>query len=254
METKPNVPKDAAVILLSRKNRNTTLLQNESVKRQLGQAGFREALNRRWVEVDDETGMLSITSNASRLNEMRRLAESTEPEKSTYRETPAIMSGREYVPLQAEASITEHRHNVERMQESAPKPTAHAVSKEPSWRQFVLPQESWKRMNEGDTSVTPAMRSGGSPSSAPAAPATSVTSTQTAPPKSPDASKPDMADIGDTVTIAEGGKPYQAVVQSKKPDGSLVLSFGASKPGTTRDYKSAEVKVIKKADTQPTNP
>lgn len=61
------------------------------------------------------------------------------------------------------------------------------------------------------------------------------------------------AEVGDEVVVADSGKSYQATVQAKKPDGKLVLSFGAAKPSASKDYAKGEYKVTKKtAKAQPT--
>lgn len=52
----------------------------------------------------------------------------------------------------------------------------------------------------------------------------------------------DETQIGDEVTVAEDGKPFTAVVKSKNPDGTYVLSFGSEKPRTERPYKQDEIR------------
>jgi hypothetical protein len=58
----------------------------------------------------------------------------------------------------------------------------------------------------------------------------------------------DETQIGDEVTVAEDGKPFTAVVKSKNPDGTYVLSFGSDKPRAERPYKQEEIR--KNGDTQ----
>ncbi len=54
------------------------------------------------------------------------------------------------------------------------------------------------------------------------------------------------AEIGDQVTVAEGGQSYSARVQAKNPDGTMKLSFGGTKPN--RDvFKTAEIRVTSRA-------
>lgn len=62
------------------------------------------------------------------------------------------------------------------------------------------------------------------------------------------------AEVGDEVVVAADGKSYQATVQSRKPDGKLVLSFGAAKPSTTKEYGKGEFKVTKKSGAKPGQP
>jgi hypothetical protein len=58
------------------------------------------------------------------------------------------------------------------------------------------------------------------------------------------------AEIGDQVTVAEGGQTYQARVQAKNQDGTVKLSFGATKPN--RDvFKPEEVRVVGRAPREP---
>ena len=59
----------------------------------------------------------------------------------------------------------------------------------------------------------------------------------------------DETQIGDEVTVAEDGKPFNAVVKSKNPDGTYVLSFGTDKPRTERPYKQDEIR--KNGDSNP---
>lgn len=50
------------------------------------------------------------------------------------------------------------------------------------------------------------------------------------------------AEIGDEVVIADEGKPYTGVVQSKNEDGTYVLSFGQDKPRSVRPYAREELR------------
>jgi hypothetical protein len=50
------------------------------------------------------------------------------------------------------------------------------------------------------------------------------------------------AEIGDEVVVAEEGKPFTAVVQSKNEDGTYVLSFGQEKPRAVRPYAKEELR------------
>jgi len=69
------------------------------------------------------------------------------------------------------------------------------------------------------------------------------------PPTAPGAPKEGQATIGDNVMVAEDGKTYQGKVQSLKPNGSYVVSFGNEKPIRPRDYKQEEVRLVQKAAT-----
>jgi len=53
--------------------------------------------------------------------------------------------------------------------------------------------------------------------------------------------------IGDSVMVAEDGKTYQGRVQSMKQDGKFVISFGAEKPRSPRDYAKDEVRLMQAA-------
>lgn len=72
----------------------------------------------------------------------------------------------------------------------------------------------------------------------------------TPPPPAP-AEKSGGMGVGDNVMVAEDGKTYQGRVQSMKPDGKFVLSFGAAKPQRPRDYDKTELRMIGAADTKP---
>jgi hypothetical protein len=54
-------------------------------------------------------------------------------------------------------------------------------------------------------------------------------------------------EIGDDVTIAEGGKSYTAKVAKVNPDGSFGLSFDPAQrpPATKESYQPAEFQVVK---------
>lgn len=77
-------------------------------------------------------------------------------------------------------------------------------------------------------------------------PPAQATSTPPAPPV-PGAPKDGQPSIGDNVMVAEDGKTYQGKVQSLKPNGSYVVSFGNEKPVRPRDYKQDEVRLMQKA-------
>ena len=64
-----------AKAILHHRNQNTQTVQIGLMREALGATGFATAITNRWLVPDAETGMLHITSEQSRINDLRRLAE-----------------------------------------------------------------------------------------------------------------------------------------------------------------------------------
>jgi hypothetical protein len=77
--------------------------------------------------------------------------------------------------------------------------------------------------------------SGGAAMPRPPAPAT---------PTTPITQQTKRPQIGDDVMVAEQGKSFTGKVQTMKPDGRYVLSFGNTKPPMDRDYGPDELRMV----------
>lgn len=164
-----------------------SLVAPRVLQEKLGQAGYSEAIRRRWINADPELGgALQVSPRADHREAMREAAK-----------------------------------------ENAPAPVAAPAATGLPARTFFGEMGSIVNLDVKPPAPTPSA-SPASPAARPGAPGT------------PGADK--GADVGDQVSVAEGGTTYTARVSAKNTDGTLKLSFAGQKPA--RDtYKSNEVRV-----------
>jgi hypothetical protein len=67
-------------------------------------------------------------------------------------------------------------------------------------------------------------------------------------PTAPKMSQTKSPQIGDDVMVAEQGKSFTGKVQSVRPDGRYILSFGNTKPAKARDYTANELRPVANAN------
>ncbi len=180
---------------------------------------LQEALAKRWIVPDTETGFLHVTSDFSTLETLRKLSEEQIKEEQSGAAPKVAVQESSAYPWEHGAyheSLVNHVHRRE-IQEIAPPGTG--------------------KPSPGFQAQPPAQ-----PASPMAPVSTSV----------PTASNPSAgADIGDNVIVTEDGKTFTGVVQSKEPGGNYKLSFGNDKPRTQRAYAGAEMKLVNKAVANP---
>ena len=67
---------EVASILLSRCNKKGVLIVDAKMREAIGVEGFKHAIRRKWLVVDSAVGTISINDNATKLAEMRQVAQS----------------------------------------------------------------------------------------------------------------------------------------------------------------------------------
>jgi hypothetical protein len=222
--------KEIAQYLLDRHNLSPIIMET-ALKKSLGQAGFKTAYQKRWIEIDPIQGFITISSHVSKLDEMRK--EAAAPDK----EAPAQIrisehSARDLIGIGVSQASN---HDVSRLNESQDKAKEVYDGPPKFWKSFVFPQSR--------EPIRPVVEE---------LPVVSAPRASTTPPTRPSTtgnSEEESPEIGDTVVLASGGKSYEAVVQASS-DGKFKLSFGGERPSETRDFTREELKVLKKAALQ----
>jgi hypothetical protein len=101
--------KEIAQIVLERRARmNPTVMQGE-MQTVLGEEGLSEALNRRWLIADYESGYLQVSNSEGAINEMREIAAlpdpATEPDRLGESRTVSVMHAARNAPTLMEANV-----------------------------------------------------------------------------------------------------------------------------------------------------
>ncbi len=184
------------------------------VQARLGSDGMQEALRRRWLLPDTESGNLCVNNNLGVIREMSDIAEAA-CEKCGKAQCECDGKKQESLETKQEAinprgfSLNHSNRHVHEM----------------------------AALGSGQTGPISAPRQ---------------TERTPAPVVQPnvDANRNAEHLVGEDVMIAEEGKSYQAKIKSKGADGTYELSFGAQKPAVNRRYRKEEMQKIQPGDTQ----
>lgn len=176
----------------------------------LGQEGYSEALRSRWVTVDTETGFLRVSQHP----QCREAMENAAKEITAAPVTESLaLPGHEFFGLAQESRELDILDEgvvwgVEKNGKFTPSKSNNKVAAEAEAK-AAGGKAAWRDVEK------------------------------------PVAEDQNQADIGDQVTVAEGGVAYSARVQAKNPDGSVKLTFTGQKPA--RDvFKPNEIKLTAK--------
>ena len=200
---------EIAQTILDRRNRMNPVIMSGEMIAALGAEGMQEALQRRWLLPDTDTGYLQVSNDLASVEELRTAAE-----------TPA--------PKQVESVVVDQTHNIA---------LSHAHR---NINELLAPgtgHDNSAPFRPQQPATSPAARPPVTPVAAPGQPA--------APMGSPTATA--GAGIGDEVLVAENGKTYVGTIGAVGNDGKFKLTFGMDKPPVTRDYGQNEFKVTKRA-------
>jgi hypothetical protein len=205
--------KDIAQILLSRQNASYSFILDGATRTKLTHEGFQYAMQRGWIELDEATSCMRISMRAAKLEEIKlaATAEVGEPLSSPASSLTSVGHDLAF----GHATEIEKSTSSEVVSEHAKlTPPVVITPGNESWRQFI-PFEG------AATASHDLLIEYGPPTAQPPQPPQ---------PATPTAAGKDDFEVGDPVIMAEDGKTYQATVQSKQADGSVVLSFGTDKP------------------------
>lgn len=189
--------------LLNRRNAMSPIVMPGEIIGAVGSEHMQEALQRRWLVPNGETGFLQVSTDMNRVQEMRDLSEKCD--KCKCAECACVES----LPTnESREAVMGHAGMKSAIYELLSPGTGH---------------DSGSPLSSGASSAPP-------PRPAPTAP-TSSNPAMNSQPK-----------IGDEVMVAEDGKTYTGRVASLE-GGRYKLSFGAQKPVNPRDYTAAEVRM-----------
>jgi hypothetical protein len=177
---------------------------------EIGNEGLKEALDRRWVEPDQETGYLRMSLQQSVIEQMREIAEG---KCDTCKCDPCECC------------------------EKCCKHPCCCQEEGLGARQFM---DTHTHRHQYETFVAPPAYGSGQPAQAPAARVEPTTNTN----RSPEPM------VGEDVIIADEGKSYQAKIASKNQDGTFKLSFGPQRPAKERMFRKEEIQRVKPGDVQ----
>lgn len=201
---------EIAQVILTKRNSMNPLIQQGQMVNELGSDGLQEALRRRWLIPDMDSGFLQVNSQLGVVEELRsnaKMCEKCECEKCECEK---------------------------RQQESDTQTPSHQLVMEhahcgPSVFQGVI-QEMMTPGTGHDSAA-----------SSPAAPP------KPAAPASPTSARPESPEVGDSVIVTQEGKTYTGVVGSMK-DGRYTVSFGTDKPSRPMEYRPEQVRLVSKAN------
>ena len=194
------------------KHRGTTsLVVTSDLLNRVGAEGMQEALNRRWLEADTETGYLRLSLHQGMLEQMREAAEGA---CATCACDPC------------ECCEQCHKH------------PCCCPAQESTSRAFA---ESHAQRHTCEAYGAPPAYGSGQP----AQPA----GTPTAQP-APAPGHAEEPTVGEDVIIADEGKSYQAKVSAKNTDGTYKLSFGPNRPARERMFRKEEIQRVQPGNVQ----
>lgn len=196
--------KEIAQIVLERRARmNPTVMQGEMLT-VLGEEGLSEALSRRWLVPNFESGYLQVSNHEMAVNEMREQAALPEP-------TP----------------------EPDRLGESRNISIQHSIRA----RANIMEASVLSEIAAPGTG-RPSPGFSGAP-----APATPMSSAPVPPPSAAPGGAAGSYNIGDDVAVVENGKSFQGKVQTNN-GGRFKVSFGGGERPADRDYAPNELRRV----------
>lgn len=191
----------AQIVMDRRARMNPTVFQGDLLP-EIGPEGMSEAISRRWLVPDADSGFLQVTNEDAKVREMQDA-------------------------IAEEATKTEKGDN----EKGCSCTEAHEISRKHADRD--------RSVSEATLGLGPSRPSG--PLGSGTSNGTPVPRPSTAS-SSPLADRAKAKGIGDDVTVVEDGKVYQGKVQAKTKEGKYKVSFGGgSKPPQERDYEETEL-------------
>lgn len=204
-------PKQLATKILQYRN-SSSLIVPGILHAELGPDAMKEALARRWVEADLDTGYLRLSSQYTTLDQMRQLVE-------------AKCDNCKCEPCECCENCGKH-------------PCVCKKEESKGTRSFM--DAHIIRSQQEAFVGTPAYGSG-----QPAQPPAPRVAPQV------DANRSQEPMVGEDVIIADEGRSYPAKIASKNPDGTFKLSFGPNKPlRQDRMFRKEEIQRVKPGDVQ----
>ena len=180
----------------------------------IGPDAMKEALDRRWVEADLDTGYLKLSSNQGKIEEMQTLAEGK-------------CDTCQCEPCECCEKCGKHPCTCEKCESLGARAlaTAHTARR---LNEYTTPPGYASGQGErgAGTSIQPQINTAAATSRAP------------------------EPLIGEDVIIADEGKSYQAKVAAQNNDGTFKLSFGPNRPVKDRFYRKEEFQRVQPGDVQ----
>jgi hypothetical protein len=199
----------AAKILQYR--RSSSLIVPGTLRADIGPDAMKEALDKRWLEADTDTGFLKLSDNMGTIQKLQALADS---QCETCKCCPC-----------------------ECCEKCGKHPCACTKQENMAWRTLTTAHTT-RHLHE--YTVPPGYGSGQGERGAGTTvqPQTSTAAISRAPEPA----------IGEDVVIADEGKSYQGKIASKNNDGTFKLSFGPNRPVKDRFYRKEEFQRVQPGD------
>lgn len=180
---------------------------------EIGSEGMEEALNRRWIRPDLDSGLLHVTNDLAVVEEIRRAADT--------------------VPVDPPRQDESNGHGL-----------AHAHALRNDHTEFVNGAVHFAGQKVDETLGLGGGAAGPASAAAPLAPPPPPKPAIPASPTSSASPKPQG--IGDEVAVVENGQTYTGRIASMR-DGKFEVSFGDKQPARQRSYSAEEVRLISPA-------
>ncbi len=238
--------KEIAQFVMERRNRMSTVIMQGELMAEIGSEGLREALERRWVVANHESGYLQVTNDMAKVQEIREFAERVE---ETCKKDGVDI-------CKKDGEDDDGEEGEEKGEDGKPK--------KKEWKKpWETHEESHKfSLDHSQRDVSKSLLSeiaapgtghdsprGPAPAAAP--PTSAVPPRQSAAPNSNAPRNPNTSDVGDSVMVTHEGRQYQGRVAAKTQDGRYKLSFGASRPPVDIAYAPEEMRFVAQAQVQP---
>lgn len=202
-------PKQLASKILQHRSSSSLIVPGTLVA-EIGNEGLKEALDRRWLEPDHETGFLRMSLQQTVIEQMREAAEGK-------------CETCECDPCECCEKCCKH-------------PCCCQEEGQGS-RQYT---DTHTHRHQFETFTAPPAYGSGQGARPPGPRVTPEVDTGRAP----------EPIVGEDVIIADEGKSYQAKIASKNQDGTFKLSFGPQRPAKERMFRKEEIQRVKPGDVQ----
>lgn len=208
---------DIAKTIIERRMRMSPIVYQAEMLEALGSDGLKEALDRRWLIPNYESGYLQITNDESLVASMHQAVTENENEKDEEGKEDSDMEKKERTRAQGE-------------HDRAKADACDDGPMEESALRTAIANHANRRIGED--------MYGGSFMGAPAS-----TAKPSATPPSAPAGTParNGRDVGSDVTVVENGHTFQGKVSAKTDDGKYKVSFSGQRPAQERDYEETEL-------------
>jgi len=250
---------DIAKTVLERRTRMSPIVFQGEMHEVLGADGLAEALQRRWLIPNQESGYLQVTNDEGVVEEMKKLQENEHLKQYQFKKKGEKDEESE---SDEDEDESEEEEEEEEETEMIGEDCGESDCPEDEDEDEMGKKERKRAKGEHDRAKADALDDGPMEESLirrhianhanrvigeemyggsfmGASSANNATSTPTS--TSPSSGQPSPRDVGSEVKVVENGKTFQGKVEAKTDDGKYKVSFGGDRPAQEREYEETEL-------------